>query len=39
LREKLIDRVPAEEIALQGREVAARQRDPYSVIHEWLEKY
>ncbi len=39
LREKLIDRVPAEEIALRGREVAARQRDPYSVIHEWLEKY
>ena len=39
LREKLIDRVPAEEIALRGREVAARQRDPYSVIHEWLERY
>lgn len=39
LRERLIDRVPAEEIALRGQQVAARLRDPYSVIHEWLEKY
>lgn len=39
LRDRLMDRVPAAEFEARGKEVAARERDPYSVIHEWLEKY
>jgi LAO/AO transport system kinase len=39
LRERLLDRVPAEEFLSGGREVAERRRDPYSVIHDWLERY
>ena len=39
LRERLLDRVPAEEFSARGKEVATRVRDPYSVIHDWLEKY
>jgi LAO/AO transport system kinase len=39
LRERLLDRVPPEEFAERGREVAERRRDPYSVLHDWLAKY
>ena len=39
LRDRLLDRVPSEEFLARGREVAERLRDPYSVIHEWLENY
>jgi LAO/AO transport system kinase len=39
LRDRLLDCVPAEEFLDRGREVAERLRDPYSVIHEWLETY
>ena len=39
LRDRLLDRVPAEAFAAGGEDVAARRRDPYSIIHEWLEKY
>ena len=39
LRDRLLDRVPAEEFLTRGREVAARLRDPYSVIHDWLKQY
>jgi LAO/AO transport system kinase len=39
LRDRLLDRVPADEFLTRGREVAERLRDPFSVIHEWLEKY
>jgi LAO/AO transport system kinase len=39
LRDRLLDRVPAEEFLSGGREVAERRRDPYSVIHDWLERY
>jgi len=39
LRDRLLDRVPSDEFLTRGREVADRLRDPYSVIHEWLETY
>jgi LAO/AO transport system kinase len=39
LRDRVLDRVPADEFLTRGREVAERLRDPYSVIHEWLETY
>ena len=39
LRERLLDRVPSDEFLARGREVAERLRDPYSVIHDWLEQY
>jgi len=37
LRERLLDRLPEEELMAAGREVAEKQRDPYSILHEWLE--
>jgi LAO/AO transport system kinase len=39
LRDRLLDRVPSDEFLARGREVAERLRDPYSVIHDWLERY
>jgi LAO/AO transport system kinase len=39
LRDRLLDRVPADEFIARGREVAERLRDPYSVIHDWLQQY
>jgi LAO/AO transport system kinase len=39
LRERLLDRIPAEDFAAAGREVAERRRDPYSILHEWLERF
>ncbi len=36
LRERLVERIPAEEFAAAGRQVAERTRDPYSILHEWL---
>jgi len=38
LREKILDRLPAAEFSAAGREVAERRRDPYSILHEWLQK-
>ena len=38
LRERLLDRFSAEELEAAAVEVAARRRDPYSIIHEWLER-
>ncbi len=38
LRERLIERLPAEEFAAGGREVAEHRRDPYSILHDWLER-
>jgi LAO/AO transport system kinase len=38
LREKIVDRLPAEQFHAAGEEVAARRRDPYSILHEWLER-
>jgi LAO/AO transport system kinase len=39
LRERLLDRMPSDVFLARGREVAERLRDPYSVIHDWLEQY
>jgi LAO/AO transport system kinase len=38
LRERLLDKIPADEIDAAAREVAARRRDPYSIVNEWLER-
>ena len=37
LRERLLDRFPESDFAQAGRDVADRKRDPYSVLHEWLQ--
>jgi LAO/AO transport system kinase len=39
LRDRLLDRVPAEEFSAAGREVAERRSDPYTILHAWLQKY
>lgn len=36
LRERLLDRFSAEDFLTAGREVAAHQRDPYTILNEWL---
>ncbi|HEY6342912.1 MAG TPA: methylmalonyl Co-A mutase-associated GTPase MeaB [Bryobacteraceae bacterium] len=38
-RERVLDRIPPEQFAACGREVAERRRDPYSILNEWLGKY
>jgi LAO/AO transport system kinase len=38
LRERLIEKLPAQEFAAAGREVAEHRRDPYSILHDWLER-
>jgi LAO/AO transport system kinase len=38
LRERLLERLPAQEFAEGGRDVAERRRDPYSVLNKWLER-
>jgi LAO/AO transport system kinase len=38
LRERLLERLPEAEIEAAAREVAARRRDPYSIVKEWLER-
>jgi len=38
LRERILDRLPPAEFADAGRDVAERRRDPYSILHEWLQK-
>jgi hypothetical protein len=38
LRERLLDRIPAEEFSAAGRDVADKRRDPYSIINDWLER-
>ncbi len=35
-RERLLDRIPLEDFAAAGREVAEKRRDPYSILHDWL---
>ena len=39
LRDRLLDRVPAEEFSAAGHEVAEGRRDPYSILNDWLKKY
>lgn len=36
LRERLLERVPAEEFTAAGRDVAERRKDPYTILHGWL---
>lgn len=38
LRDRLLDRVPREEFAVAGRDVAEKRRDPYSIVNDWLER-
>ena len=38
VRERLLDRFPADDFLIAGREVAAHRRDPYSVLHDWLKR-
>jgi len=38
LRERLLDRLPEEEFLTAGRDVAEKRRDPYSILHDWLER-
>lgn len=39
LRERLLDRIPDADFAAAGREIAERRRDPYSVLHDWLQRF
>ncbi len=36
LRERLLERLPAVELEVAAQDVAARRRDPYSIIEDWL---
>jgi LAO/AO transport system kinase len=38
LRERLLDRLSSEDLEAAAADVAARRRDPYSIIDEWLER-
>ncbi len=38
LRERLLERLPDEEVERAAAEVAERHRDPYSIINDWLER-
>jgi hypothetical protein len=38
LRERLLERIPEEEFSAAGRDVAEKRRDPYSILHDWLER-
>jgi GTPase len=39
LRDRLLDRLPEQEFLAAAAEVSAHRRDPYSIIHDWLQKY
>jgi len=36
LRDRLLDRFSPEDFVAAGREVAAHQRDPYSILNDWI---
>jgi LAO/AO transport system kinase len=38
LRDRLLDRFREEDFLAAGREVAEKRRDPYSILHDWMEK-
>jgi LAO/AO transport system kinase len=38
LRERLLERLPAGELESAAEQVAARERDPYSIIDDWLKR-
>ncbi|HSP66522.1 MAG TPA: methylmalonyl Co-A mutase-associated GTPase MeaB [Bryobacteraceae bacterium] len=36
LRDRMLDKFSGVDFAAAGRQIAAHERDPYSIIHEWL---
>jgi LAO/AO transport system kinase len=38
LRDRLLDRFPAEQFLAAGLEVAQKQRDPYTILNDWLKR-
>jgi LAO/AO transport system kinase len=38
LRDRMLDRFSAEEFVTAGREVAEHQRDPYTILNDWLKR-
>jgi hypothetical protein len=36
LRDRLLEKFKGEDFLAAGRQVAAHQRDPYSILHDWL---
>jgi LAO/AO transport system kinase len=38
-RDRVSIRLPAEEVERAAEQVAARQADPYTILHEWQERY
>ncbi len=38
LRERLLERLPAADLEAAAEQVAARRRDPYSIVEDWLER-
>ncbi len=38
LRDRLLDRLPEQELLAAGRDVAEKRRDPFTILHDWLER-
>jgi LAO/AO transport system kinase len=38
LRDRLLDRLPEEELLAAGRDVAEKRRDPFSILNDWLKR-
>jgi LAO/AO transport system kinase len=38
LRERLLERLPPDELQSAAEDVAARRRDPYSIVNDWLKR-
>ena len=38
LRERMLERVSSADFAAAGRDVAEKRRNPYSILHDWLER-
>jgi LAO/AO transport system kinase len=38
LRDRMLDRFSADDFVNAGREVAAHQRDPYTILNDWLKR-
>jgi len=38
LRDRLLDRFSATDFVAAGREVASHQRDPYTILNDWLKR-
>ncbi len=39
LRQRLLERLPIAELEAAAQEVAERKRDPYSIVHEWIQRF